>query len=134
MTTKSREQKRARTLQTRTGWKYQECLQQVRKLDDTAIDLLVQIRAEVSPIPPPGDVVVMNLTQPFTGSQVVILEKRTSDGALDFSGEQAPTAPMTFDALYRLYFRANPSVESGTWDGLKAWLDSKGWRVRAKTW
>lgn len=72
--------------------------------------------------------------QPFRGSQKVILEKRHADGALDFSEPQPPTAPLTFDGLYHLYFLANAKVESGTWEGLNAWLASKGWTVRAKTW
>lgn len=76
--------------------------------------------------------VVIGGGQPFQGSQVVLLEKRTPQGQLDFSGLQPPTAPMTFDDLYKLYFRE--STDPGTWGNLRAWLDSKGWVVRAKTW
>ena len=73
--------------------------------------------------------------QPFRSDQMVILEKRHADGSLDFSGEQAPHRPMKFDAVYRLYFHANPhGGSSASWDDLKTWLDSKGWKVRAKTW
>lgn len=70
--------------------------------------------------------------QPFRGSQQVILEKRTLEGKLDFTAPQPPTESMTFDALYTLYFRE--SEDPGSWDNLRAWLDSKGWIVRAKTW
>jgi hypothetical protein len=72
--------------------------------------------------------------QPFRGSQQVILEKRTPDGKLDFSGEQPPAGGMTFDELWNLYLRTNPKDWDGSWSTLKAWLDSKGWVVRAKTW
>jgi hypothetical protein len=71
--------------------------------------------------------------QPFRGTQRVVLEKRDANGSLDFTGEQAPHTPMTFDQVYDLYFRDNPDGV-GTWDALRAWLDSKGWRIRAKTW
>lgn len=86
--------------------------------------------------------------QPFQGTQMVVVEKRKADGSLDFSEPQPPTMPcecarncqhraspgvMSFDTLYRLFFRAIPDG-GGSWDQLKAWLDSKGWAVRAKTW
>jgi hypothetical protein len=72
--------------------------------------------------------------QPFQGSQQVILEKRTPDGKLDFSGEQPPAGGMTFDYVWGLYAQTNPKDWDGSWNTLKAWLDSKGWIVRAKTW
>jgi hypothetical protein len=82
--------------------------------------------------------------QPFQGSQMVVIEKRKEDGSLDFSGEQPPAwyCPMcdgvgksafTFDKVYEFYFQDNPDGV-GSWEALKAWLDSKGWKIRAKTW
>lgn len=72
--------------------------------------------------------------QPFRGNQKVILEKRTLRGKLDFTGEQPPTGDMDFDDVYyKIYFKLNPTGK-GTWEELRAWLDSKGWVVRAKTW
>lgn len=70
--------------------------------------------------------------QPFQGSQIVVLEKRTSEGKIDFSEPQPPVEAMTFDALYALYFRE--STGPGIWYALREWLESKGWVVRAKTW
>ena len=91
----------------------------------------------------------MSIGQPFRGTQMVIVEKRDADGTLDVRGEPQPPSVrcsmhrncehdaspgvMTFDHLYQLYFRAVPDG-TGTWDNLRAWLDSRGWRVRAKTW
>jgi hypothetical protein len=73
--------------------------------------------------------------QPFKGSQPVILEKRNGKGELDFSGEQPPVSPLTFDEVYRLYFQATPDgPPSASWDDLRQWLESKGWHIRAKTW
>jgi hypothetical protein len=74
------------------------------------------------------------LKQPFQGSQVVILEKRTPEGKLDFSGEQPPTGELTFDDVWALYARTNPNDWNGSWKTLREWLDSRGWVVRAKTW
>jgi hypothetical protein len=71
--------------------------------------------------------------QPFQGSQLVVIEKRTPDGKLDFSLPQPSADPMTFDGLYALFFREDKDAP-GSWDALRAWLDSKGWIVRAKTW
>jgi hypothetical protein len=86
--------------------------------------------------------------QPFRGAQVVVVEKRKPDGSLDFSAPQPPTArctqhsrcehdaspgEMTFDHLYQVFFREVPD-QDGSWDNLNAWLTSKGWTVRAKTW
>jgi hypothetical protein len=75
--------------------------------------------------------VVLGGGQPFQGSQMVIVEKHKSDGTLDFSAPQPPEA-MTFDGLYALY--SKESDDPGNWVNLKAWLESKGWIVRAKTW
>jgi hypothetical protein len=80
--------------------------------------------------PPIGD----GLGQPFQGFQQVVLEKRTPQGNLDFTPEQPPTGGMTFDAVWDLYARTNPKDWDGSWATLRAWLDSKGWIVRAKTW
>lgn len=81
---------------------------------------------------PRGNPVVLGGGQPFPGSQMVIVEKRNSQGQLDFNGPQPPTEPMTFDDLYQLYFKE--SKDPGNWGNLRAWLDSKQWVVRAKTW
>ena len=90
--------------------------------------------------------------QPFQGKQEIILERRTKDGALDFRGEQPPSirckccghsSPgiMTFDQVYDLYFRDQDALgekgdrgTSASYEQLAAWLDSKGWSIRAKTW
>lgn len=47
MTSKSRDQKRARALQERTGWSYTECLRIFRDqgLTDEAVEALIAIRA-----------------------------------------------------------------------------------------
>lgn len=79
-----------------------------------------------------GNPVVADGVQPFTGSQEVVVEKRTPDGKLDFSEPQPPTESMTFDALYSLYFR--DSTGPGTWAALREWLEAKHWVVRVKTW
>ena len=81
--------------------------------------------------------------QPFKGPEVVVIEKRHADGTLDFSDPQPPTVScdlchhdtgvMTFDDVYKLFFREMPDGV-GSWEQLKAWLDSKGWVLRAKTW
>jgi hypothetical protein len=71
--------------------------------------------------------------QPFQGRQKVVLEKRKADGTLDFSEPRPPVGGMTFDVVYRMFFRANPKGE-GTWEQLSAWLASKSWHIRAKTW
>lgn len=51
MSSKSRDQKRVRALQTKTGWSYSECLRLVRdqSLSDAAVDALIAIRATPSP-------------------------------------------------------------------------------------
>jgi hypothetical protein len=82
--------------------------------------------------------------QPFQGSQMVVIEKRKEDGSLDFSQPQPPmqhcrmchiaSQGITFDQVYQLYFQDTRQEESASWEQLKAWLDSKGWKIRAKTW
>jgi len=88
--------------------------------------------------------------QPFRGTQQIIVERRFADGTLDLRGEpQPPTirrpgcdcaAPgvMTFDQLYDLYFRDTENAAdrgtSASWEQMDAWLKSKGWTIRAKTW
>lgn len=72
--------------------------------------------------------------QPFRGSDKVVIEKRKPNGSLDFSAPQPPKAEAKFDDVYEWYFRAHPSVKSAGWSDLKSWLDSKGWKLRAKTW
>lgn len=85
--------------------------------------------------------------QPFRGTQKVILEKRTPEGTLDFSTPQPPlkihevdgrgrgtlSRDLIFDDVYHMFFKACPDTP-GSWEDLRAWLDSKGWVVRAKTW
>ena len=71
--------------------------------------------------------------QPFRGRQIIVVEKRAADGSLDFSDPQPPHRPMTFDALYDVYFAANPDG-IGSWEHLSAWLKSRGWVIRPKTW
>lgn len=77
--------------------------------------------------------------QPFRGQQMVVIEKRGPDGALDFTGEQPPVGGMKFDEVYKMFFRAHPEHADGrgttaTWEELSAWLKGKGWTIRAKTW
>lgn len=101
----------------------------------TEEETLAALLAKHHPPPDPGmskNPVVLDGGQPFQGSQKVVVEKRKPDGSLDFSPPQPPTEAMTFDALYALYFRE--SDDPGNWGNLRAWLDSKGWVVRAKTW
>lgn len=77
----------------------------------------------------------MTTAQPFQGSQKIVIEKRDADGQLDFS-EPQPAEPLpgwTFDDLYVVFFSENRDAK-GTWEELKAWLDKKGWTIRAKTW
>lgn len=92
--------------------------------------------------------------QPFTSNQKVILEKRTPEGTLDLSDPQPPlkiyevggrgvskiggrehttSRDLTFDDVYNLMFNACPDAQ-GSWETLRAWLDSKSWVVRTKTW
>ena len=71
--------------------------------------------------------------QPFTGQQKIVIEKRDTDGKLDFTGEKPPTNAMTFDQLYDRFFAANPDGV-GSWENLQPWLSTKGWSIRAKTW
>lgn len=90
--------------------------------------------------------VTENNAQPFIGSQKVILEKRTEEGILDLSDPQPPLKvydvtgrgrgtprDMTFDDVYRMFFDECPNAP-GSWVALRAWLDSRSWIVRAKTW
>jgi len=81
----------------------------------------------------------MGLGQPFIGQQVVVIERRFPDGSLDLKGEQPPawTIPgLTFDDVYHKLFWADShnADKAGSWDNLKAWLDSMGWSLRRKYW
>lgn len=76
--------------------------------------------------------------QPFRGSDMVVIEKRDAEGRLILFGPphaQPPAEPMTFDDVYQMYFRATtfdgPSVG---WAELRAWLNERGWVIRACTW
>lgn len=72
--------------------------------------------------------------QPFRLDQLVILERRTEDGRLDLRSQpQPPVRAMKFDDLYKMFFREDKTAP-GSWDALRAWLESKGWVVRACTW
>jgi hypothetical protein len=84
--------------------------------------------------------------QPFTGYQKVILEKRTPEGILDLSDPQPPLKihdtdgrgrgtprAVTFNDVYRMFFYDCPDAP-GSWEALRAWLDSKSWVVRVMTW
>ena len=71
--------------------------------------------------------------QPFSGPQAVVLEKRCPFGNLNFTPEQPPTHTLTFSEVHALHLTAVPTGD-GSWTSLRAWLDSKGWIVRAKTW
>ncbi len=87
--------------------------------------------------------------QPFQGKQKIIIERRFADGSLDFRGEPQPPSihchcghaspgVMTFDQVYDLYFRETANAAdrgiTANWEELDAWLKSKGWSIRAKTW
>jgi hypothetical protein len=88
-----------------------------------------------------------NHAQPFRCNQKVILEKRTPEGILDLSDPQPPlkvyevdgrgrgtlSRDLILDDIYKMMFNECPDAK-GSWDTLRAWLDSKSWVVRAKTW
>ena len=71
--------------------------------------------------------------QPFKSNQMVIIEKRNAEGMLDFGEPQPPPVPMTFDAVYDMFFR-EVKDQCGSWENLSAWLKSKGWSIRAAYW
>lgn len=87
--------------------------------------------------------------QPFQGSQQIIIERRFADGTLDLWGQPQPpsqrcprcgheSSEMTFEELYTLFFRETKAAPdrgtSASYEELDAWLKSKGWSIRAKTW
>lgn len=87
--------------------------------------------------------------QPFQGSQQIIIERRFADGTLDLRGEPQPpshrcvhcgheSSVMSFDQLYAMFFLATKDAPdrgtSASYEELDAWLKSKGWSIRAKTW
>jgi len=88
--------------------------------------------------------------QPFRSTQLVIVERRHPDGSLDLRGEpQPPSRPckccghsspgvMKFEHVYDLYFRETENAAdrgtSASYEQLEAWLKTKGWTIRAKTW
>lgn len=84
------------------------------------------------------------MEQPFQLDQRVVVEKRTADGQLDFSDPQPPLSihgkcpcceGLTFRDVYKIFFKENPDgPASAGWPELKAWLDERGWTVRARTW
>lgn len=79
----------------------------------------------------------MDLTdtaQPFSLTQLVVLEKRDADGKLDFSPPFPPSDPLFFDDVYKLFFNANPAAMSAGWPELRAWLAGKQWHIRPCTW
>jgi hypothetical protein len=71
--------------------------------------------------------------QAYTGKQIVVVEKRKSNGALDFSEPQPPISQISFDGLYQMFFRECKDAV-GTWENLRSWLNDKGWSIRPKTW
>lgn len=90
--------------------------------------------------------VTENNAQPFSVNQKVILEKRTPEGILDLSSPQPPLKvhdvdgrgrgtprDLILDDVYKMMFDACPDAQ-GSWTTLRAWLDSKSWVIRAKTW
>jgi hypothetical protein len=102
---------------------------------DLELKILEELQDSLTPEPTTSkNPITETGAQPFRGSQQVILEKRTLRGKLDFTGEQPPTGGMTFDDVWSLYANSNPKEWDGSWPTLRAWLDSKGWVVRAKTW
>lgn len=77
--------------------------------------------------------------QPFRGDQKVLIERRFADGTLDLRGEpQPPVEVTTFNKVYDMYFRETANAKdrgiSAGWEELQAWLRTKGWSLRAKTW
>ena len=87
--------------------------------------------------------------QPFRGDQKVIIERRHADGTLDLHGQPQPPSirchcghaspgVMTFNQVYDLYFRettdASDRGTTASYEELEAWLKTKGWMIRAKTW
>lgn len=86
--------------------------------------------------------------QPFRLDQIVVVG-RYVEGRLDFRAPQPPPPECTFEALYRAFWQENPEGgtpvpsaqgwispgdRSASWGDLRAWLESKSWVVRAKTW
>ena len=65
-----------------------------------------------------------------------VIEKRTSDGKLDFSEPQPPFFLASEEDLCKWWFRENPGAASSiAWlDILNVWIPSKGFSVRPKTW
>ncbi len=74
------------------------------------------------------------LAQPFHGEADVVVEKRDADGKLMFDDPQPPKMVAKFDEVYSWYFAEVKTGASAGWAELSAWLDTKGWRLRAKTW
>jgi hypothetical protein len=71
------------------------------------------------------------------GDTKVVVEKRHPDGSLDFSEPQPPSEWIhgVWDSqIHKMYFREHPEKETMAWDDYFAWLKSKGWHVRKKTW
>ena len=87
--------------------------------------------------------------QPFRMAQKIVVERRFSDGTLDLCREPQPPTfhcrycgngsnATTFAKLYTMFFRETKSASirgsSSSYEELDAWLKSKGWSIRAKTW
>lgn len=66
---------------------------------------------------------------------MLVIEKRDDEGRLLFTEPQPPVGGVTLDEVYQMFWRdpKNDKLD-GTWENLSAWLDSKGWKLRAKTW
>lgn len=110
---------------------------QIRKVRDQIGALMskrAKLEGQLADLLPPfkmGNPVTINGFQPFPGDQMVVVEKRTPDGKLDFSEPQPPVESMTFNRLYTIYFWDTSGL--GSWAALREWLESKHWVVRAKT-
>lgn len=104
--------------------------------EETLATLIQRVHPSSPPTKPMSNPTVEGGGQPFRGEQKVVLEKRDPQtGKLDFTGEQPPTGEnLTFDDVWTLYARTNPKEWDGSWETLLAWLNSKGWVVRVKTW
>lgn len=73
--------------------------------------------------------------QPFRGDQVLVIEARDPEGRLKLRVPQPPSGYVTLDEVYQMFWRDPKNDQlDGTWENLSAWLDSKNWKLRAKTW
>lgn len=70
-------------------------------------------------------------------NNLVVVEKRTPEGALDFTQPQPPSdwiGGVPLDAVYRYFQRHNPAEATAGPARIGRWYRLRGWYVRPKTW